>query len=136
MLFTGDLGAEAEARLVRDGVDLRADVLKVPHHGSADADPGFLAASGAARRPDLGRGGQHLRPSRPRGRCAWLAADGMRIHRTDREGDLAVVGLGRALGRRGPRPDVGRAGDPSARPADGDPAAAERPRRVRSVGPA
>ena len=47
LLFTGDLGAEAEARLRRGGTDLRADVLKVPHHGSADADPEFLAATGA-----------------------------------------------------------------------------------------
>ena len=47
VLLTGDLGAEAEARLVAGGIDLRADVLKVPHHGSGDADPGFLAASGA-----------------------------------------------------------------------------------------
>jgi competence protein ComEC len=43
-VLTGDLGAEAEARLLSSGVDLRADVLKVPHHGSSDADPDFLAA--------------------------------------------------------------------------------------------
>ncbi len=46
-LLTGDLGADREARLVADGIDLRADVLKVPHHGSGDVDPGFLAAVGA-----------------------------------------------------------------------------------------
>ena len=38
-LLTGDLGAETESRLVASGIDLRADVLKVPHHGSSDADP-------------------------------------------------------------------------------------------------
>ena len=47
VLLTGDLGRSAEARLVASGIDLRADVLKVPHHGSGDADPEFLAASGA-----------------------------------------------------------------------------------------
>ena len=47
VLFTGDLSARAEARILASGVDLGADVLKVPHHGSADADPAFLAASGA-----------------------------------------------------------------------------------------
>ena len=30
---------EAQSALVAAGVDLRADVLKVPHHGSAYSDP-------------------------------------------------------------------------------------------------
>ncbi|MGH7755286.1 MAG: ComEC/Rec2 family competence protein, partial [Vulcanimicrobiaceae bacterium] len=34
MLFTGDAGEQEEARLLQAGVDLRADVLKVGHHGS------------------------------------------------------------------------------------------------------
>ena len=29
------------------GADLRADVLKVPHHGSAQQDPTFIAAANA-----------------------------------------------------------------------------------------
>ena len=47
LLLTGDLSAQAEARILDTGVDVRADVLKVPHHGSADTDPDFLAATGA-----------------------------------------------------------------------------------------
>ena len=100
VLLTGDLGAEAEARLVASGIDLRADVLKVPHHGSADADPDFLAASGA--RVALVSVGADNTYGHPTARTlSWLAADGMRVHRTDREGDLAVVGSRRLLGRRG-----------------------------------
>lgn len=91
ILFTGDLGAEAEARLVADGTDLRADVLKVPHHGSGDADREFLAASGA--RVGLISVGADNTYGHPTGRVlTWLAQAGMRVHRTDREGDLAVVG--------------------------------------------
>ena len=35
ILFTGDIGKQAEARLIASGKDLRAEILKVPHHGSS-----------------------------------------------------------------------------------------------------
>ena len=34
LLFTGDIEEQAEARLLQHAQRLRADVLKVPHHGS------------------------------------------------------------------------------------------------------
>jgi len=44
-LFTGDAGESSEARLLASGADLRADVLKVGHHGSQYAStPPFIAA--------------------------------------------------------------------------------------------
>ncbi|SDY07986.1 competence protein ComEC [Modestobacter sp. DSM 44400] len=91
VLLTGDLGAEAEQRLVSAGVDLQADVLKVPHHGSADADPGFLAASGA--QVAVVSVGVDNTYGHPTDRLLdWLAEDRMRVYRTDRDGDVAVVG--------------------------------------------
>ena len=91
ILLTGDLGAEAEAGLVREGLDLRADVLKVPHHGSGDADPGFLAATGArVALVPVGADNTYGHPA-PR-LLAWLRDAGMRVHRTDQQGDLAVTG--------------------------------------------
>ena len=46
LLLTGDIEAEAEARLVeRHGQALRTSVLKAPHHGSrTSSTPGFLGA--------------------------------------------------------------------------------------------
>ncbi len=47
-LFAGDLNAQAEEELVgrhaSGDADLTAEVLKVPHHGSADFSPEFLEA--------------------------------------------------------------------------------------------
>jgi competence protein ComEC len=34
-LLAGDVGKEAEARMLRSGRGLRADILKIPHHGSS-----------------------------------------------------------------------------------------------------
>jgi competence protein ComEC len=63
----------------------------VPHHGSADTDPEFLAASGA--RVALLSVGADNTYGHPTARLlSFLARDGMRVHRTDREGDLAVAG--------------------------------------------
>ena len=97
VLLTGDLGGDAESRLVSSGIDLRADVLKVPHHGSSDADPRFLAASGArVALISVGTDNTYGHPTAQT--LSWLGDDGMRIHRTDRDGDLAVVGSAASWG--------------------------------------
>jgi len=37
VLLTGDIGKEAEGRIVRKDHPLRADILKIPHHGSSSS---------------------------------------------------------------------------------------------------
>ncbi|GAA1579018.1 ComEC/Rec2 family competence protein [Kribbella karoonensis] len=44
ILLTGDLEPESQRAVLASGADLHADVLKVPHHGSAQQDPAFIAA--------------------------------------------------------------------------------------------
>jgi competence protein ComEC len=46
LLLTGDIEAPAQ-RALMDAEDVRATVLKVPHHGSKTSAPAFLAAVGA-----------------------------------------------------------------------------------------
>jgi competence protein ComEC len=100
ILLTGDLSADAERRILDRGVDLRADVLKVPHHGSADTDARFLSATGA--RVALVSVGLDNPYGHPAARTlTLLVRDGMQLHRTDREGDLAVVGSARGWGVAG-----------------------------------
>ena len=51
VLFTGDIERDAEKRLVESGMDLEAEILKVPHHGSkTSSSPEFLSLV----RPEFG----------------------------------------------------------------------------------
>jgi competence protein ComEC len=88
-LLSGDVETEAQAALLRRGLPA-VDVLKVPHHGSNRVDPAFFAATHAkAALISVGAGNDYGHPA-PQTVAAltWL---GMRVYRTDRQGDLAVV---------------------------------------------
>ena len=105
MLLTGDVELAGQADLLSAGVDLRADVLKVPHHGSRFSGPEFLAAV----RPRLalvsvGAGNRYGHPSGSV--LDSLARGGALVRRTDDSGDIAVVGQpgGPAVVARGPPP--------------------------------
>lgn len=103
VLFSGDLEGDAQRALLERGVDLRADVLKVPHHGSRKQDPGFLDAVHAriALTP-VGAGNPYGHPSL--GTLSRLERDGARTYRSDRDGDVAIVVRGgrvSAIGRGG-----------------------------------
>ena len=45
ILFTGDLEARGERELIATGADLRAAIVKVPHHGSATSSSAALIAA-------------------------------------------------------------------------------------------
>lgn len=90
VLFAGDLEGDAQQSLLDRAVDVRADVLKVPHHGSAKQSPAFLDAVGArvALTP-VGAGNPYGHPSPTTLRR--LEDDGARTYRSDQDGDVAVV---------------------------------------------
>lgn len=89
-LLTGDVEVEAQEALVAAGVDLRADVLKVPHHGSAYQFAPFLAAVRAsAGIVSAGAGNDYGHPSPLL--LTELARLGTTVVRTDRSGDVAIV---------------------------------------------
>jgi competence protein ComEC len=90
ILLSGDLEPEGQAALLARGVDLRADVLKIPHHGSARQDPAFFAATGA--RLAVASAGRDNDYGHPAPRTVQLARSlGMTVIRTDEEGSSAVV---------------------------------------------
>jgi competence protein ComEC len=90
IMLAGDAEVEAQDDLLTSGVDLHADVLKVPHHGSAYSDPAFLAAV----HPSLaiisvGAHNDYGHPSPLM--IAELGRLGVPVLRTDKDGDIAVV---------------------------------------------
>lgn len=89
MLLTGDIQDEAQQQLLDDQVDLRADVMEQPHHGSAKVLPAFVAAvHPTVSAIGVGLGNDYGQPS-PKA-LAQLAVIGTTILRTDLQGDAAV----------------------------------------------
>ncbi|MCL3818236.1 ComEC/Rec2 family competence protein [Aeromicrobium wangtongii] len=90
ILLTGDIGAQAQQRLLRTGADVSADVLKVPHHGSADQDPGFIGRVRAAIATiSVGADNDYGHPTASL--LTLLRRERARTWRTDTGGDIAVV---------------------------------------------
>lgn len=90
MLFTGDAGAAAERRFLSEGVDLRCDVLKVGHHGSAyGSTPEFIAA--VRPRYAIVSVGRHNLFGHPApATIATLQHYGATIYRTDLNGAIDI----------------------------------------------
>jgi competence protein ComEC len=90
LLLTGDVGEAEQDRIARSGSDLRADVLKVAHHGSADTSWRFTeAVSPRVATVSVGADNDYGHPTATALRM--LRDVGAATHRTDLEGDVAVV---------------------------------------------
>jgi competence protein ComEC len=90
ILLPGDAELEAQDDLLAAGADLRADILKVPHHGSAYSDPAFLQAVHAKLALiSVGLNNDYGHPSPLL--LAELARLGVPARRTDQDGDIAVI---------------------------------------------
>jgi competence protein ComEC len=91
LLLTGDVETAAQRALVaRQAAALDVDVLKVPHHGSADQDEAFLAATTpVVAVVSVGRDNGYGHPDAAL--LDDLAQAGARVVRTDRDGDVAVA---------------------------------------------
>lgn len=107
LLLTGDIELIAQADLLNAGADLRADVLKVPHHGSRYSAPDFLDAVGARIAVvSVGAGNRYGHPSPTT--LGFLTRRGTQVARTDLDGDSAILPGPRAVLRGSPRGPPGR----------------------------
>jgi len=89
-LLTGDLTASGERELLKKGVSLKADVLKVGHHGAEDATTEeFLeAVSPVVAVISVDEANIWGYPSA--GVLERLEKRGVKIYRTDRDGDIVL----------------------------------------------
>ena len=112
ILLTGDIESPVQQALL-DGPsrgELRADVLKVPHHGSANQAPGFVAAvDPVVTVISVGRGNPYHQPA-PKA-LRLMGSDGARLYRTDLDGDVA---FGLAAGNQARSADGGSPDGPGA----------------------
>ena len=88
--MAGDIEIEAQQALLNAHLDLAADVLKVPHHGSAKLLDSFVrAVSPRVGVIGVGVDNDYGHPSQRA--LDLLQADGVEtILRTDQEGDVSV----------------------------------------------
>ncbi|NLA38118.1 MAG: MBL fold metallo-hydrolase [Methanomicrobiales archaeon] len=96
-LLMGDAGKPAEESMMKAGLDLDADVLKVGHHASRHASSaGFLSAvSPTVSVITVGEGNDYGHPHAEA--LERLQAAGSRIYRTDRDGTVVVATDGKVL---------------------------------------
>jgi competence protein ComEC len=97
VLLAADVEKQAEERMIRKGHDLRADVLKIPHHGSASSstspflrrvNPTYAILSASGR--NIGR----LPHPEVMKRYEQLGAS---IFRTDRHGAITMITDGKSI---------------------------------------
>ena len=88
VLFATEPEEPAQQVLLDEGVDLHADVLKVPHHGAATSiEPFFDAVQAQIAIVSVGPNTYgHPVPEV----LDWIRATGAEVHRTDREGTITV----------------------------------------------
>jgi competence protein ComEC len=91
MLFTGDAEFETEALMMKSGAPLRAQVLKVGHHGSRHATSGkFLeAVNPEAAIISCGDDNKYGHPAQPT--LDRLRRANVKVYRTDLSGEIAII---------------------------------------------
>jgi competence protein ComEC len=90
ILLMGDEEDTSQAQLLRATGGVRADVLKVAHHGSARQDPDLVRGLGARLAViSVGEDNDYGHPAPSL--MALLRESRMRVARTDEEGDVAVI---------------------------------------------
>jgi competence protein ComEC len=96
-LLTGDAGSEAEEAMLRSGADLRADVLKLGHHGSRTATSERFLEAVRPQAAIVSAGPRNVYGHPHAETMRRLETRGIPVFRTDRDGAVTVHSDGRIL---------------------------------------
>jgi len=91
ILLAGDIEKESEYRMLREGYPLKADILKVPHHGSSSSSTLYFLQRVKPTYAILSVGEQNIgRLPHPEVIRRYQEL-GMKIYRTDKHGAITVI---------------------------------------------
>lgn len=96
-LFTGDAEMEVWDELISRGIDLKADVLKVAHHGSKNATSKNFLEKVQPKFAIISVGENNLFGHPSRIILNYLENIGAQILRTDEQGDVKIISDGEKL---------------------------------------
>lgn len=97
MLFTGDAEFETEALMMDSGATLKAQVLKIGHHGSRHATSGKFLAAVAPKAAIISDGATNDYGHPSQFTLDRLRRAGVQTYRTDLNGEIAIVTDGRTF---------------------------------------
>jgi competence protein ComEC len=94
MLLTGDAEAETEERLMSKGANIKAKVLKVGHHGSRYASSEKFLRQGGFEAAIISDGPDNRYGHPSQDALNRLKSSGVKLYRTDLEGEITIVSRG------------------------------------------
>ena len=94
MLLTGDAEAQTEERMMRNGANVSADILKVGHHGSKYATSEDFIKRGAFKAAIVSAGADNRYGHPSQEVLDRLKAAQVRVYRTDFQGELVITTKG------------------------------------------
>ncbi|MBF7084380.1 MBL fold metallo-hydrolase [Desulfallas sp. Bu1-1] len=96
-LLTGDAEAQSEEEMLASGVDLKANVLKVGHHGSSSSTTRAFLKAVAPKYAviSVGTGNDYGHPHKET--LAKLTNAGVHVYRTDRDGTVVFTSNGKNI---------------------------------------
>ncbi|MGH9752808.1 MAG: ComEC/Rec2 family competence protein, partial [Blastocatellia bacterium] len=97
MLFTGDAEFETEQLMMKSSAPLRAQVLKVGHHGSRHATSGRFLEAVAPEAAVISCGATNRYGHPAQQTLERLQKAGVKIYRTDLNGEIAIITDGTKL---------------------------------------
>jgi competence protein ComEC len=103
LLLTGDAEAETEERLLARDADISAKILKVGHHGSRYASSEKFLRAGGFKAAIISDGADNRYGHPSQETLDRLRRSGMKLYRTDLEGEITIISRGSGYEIRGER---------------------------------